>query len=72
MQSIGFNENLVFTNIFAVLSGDERALTQESRRKLGGKPLPFPSNIQMVMDASNIMKGRLIETVRANVALLMN
>jgi hypothetical protein len=72
MQSIAFNENLVFTNIFAVLSGDERALSQESRRKLGGKPLPFPSNIQMVMDASNIMKGRLIETVRANVALLMN
>ncbi len=72
IQSVPFNKNLVFTNLFAVLSGDSRALSEESRRKIGGRPMPFPSNLQMVMDASNMLKGKLIETVRANMVLVMN
>ncbi len=72
LQQIPFNENLVFTNIFAVSTGDPRAMSEESRRKMGGRPMPFPTNIQMVMDVSNILKTKLIETVRANTALLLN
>jgi hypothetical protein len=67
-----YNENLVFTNIFATAQGDQRALTEDSRRKIGGRPLPFPSNIQMVMDASNILKGRLSEAVRINQNMVLN
>ena len=72
LQQIPFNENLVFTNIFAVSTGDPRAMSEDSRRKIGGRPLPFPTNIQMVMDVSTILKTRLIETVRANTSLLLN
>jgi len=72
LQQIPFNENLVFTNIFAVSTGDPRAMSDESRRKIGGRPMPFPTNLQMVMDVSTILKTKLIETVRANTSLLLN
>lgn len=72
LQAMPYNENLVFTNIFATAQGDQRALTEDSRRKIGGRPLPFPSNIQMVMDASNILKGRLSEAVRINQNMVLN
>jgi len=72
LQQIPFNENLVFTNIFAISTGDPRAMSDESRRKIGGRPMPFPTNLQMVMDVSTILKTKLIETVRANTSLLLN
>jgi hypothetical protein len=72
LQTYPINENLIFSNIFAVVAGDGRALSEESKRKIGGHPIPFPTNIQMVMDQSELLKGRLIETVRNNVALFMN
>jgi hypothetical protein len=72
IQLVPFNENLVFTNIFAVSTGDPRAMSDESRRKIGGRPMPFPTNLQMVMDESTILKTKLIETVRANTSLLLN
>lgn len=72
IQSMPYNEGLIFTNIFATAQGDQRALTDESRRKIGGRPLPFPTNIQMVMDATNLLKGRLSESIRTNQSLLMN
>jgi hypothetical protein len=72
LQQIPFNENLVFTNIFAVSTGDPRAMSDESRRKIGGRPMPFPTNLQMVMDVSTILKTKLIEAVRANTSLLLN
>jgi hypothetical protein len=47
-------------------------MSDESRRKFGGRPMPFPTNLQMVMDVSTILKTKLIETVRANTSLLLN
>lgn len=72
LQSNPYNENLVFTNIFASAQGDQRALTDESKRKIGGRPMPFPSNIQMVMDATNLLKARLSDALRTNQTLLLN
>ena len=72
IQTLPYNDNLIFTNIFAIAQGDLRAITPESKRKLGGKPLPFPSNIQMVMDATNLLKDRLNEAIRNNQAQFIN
>lgn len=72
IHSIPYNENLIFSNIYAAFQGDERAMTPESRRKIGGKPLPFPSNLQMVMDANNLLKARLSDAIRGQINLLNN
>lgn len=45
-----------FENHFASFSGDRRALSEEKRRIVGGRELPFPSNEQMVMDAAELLK----------------
>ncbi|MEI6313072.1 MAG: hypothetical protein WCP57_12495 [Bacteroidota bacterium] len=72
IKNIPYNENLIFTNIYAVAQGDQRALSDINRKKIGGRPLPFPTNIQMVMDATNLLKARLIESLRSNQNLVMN
>jgi len=72
ISSIPYNENLVFTNIYAVAQGDQRALSELNRKKIGGRPLPFPTNIQLVMDATNLLKARLILAIKSNQHLVMN
>lgn len=54
------SENLVGENIFenhtATFFGDERALTPESKKKLGAPPKPFPNNAAMVFNAGLVLK----------------
>lgn len=57
-QNFPFQENLVFKNFFATFQGDKNALSKESASIIGGRALPFPSDLQMVMDASEIIKNK--------------
>ena len=54
------SENLVGENIFenhtATFFGDERALSPESRKKIGAPPKPFPNNAAMVFNAGLVLK----------------
>lgn len=65
-KSIPFREDLVFQNFFATMQGDKRALSKESQQMLGGRPLPFPTDIQMVMDASELIKGNIFNIIKGN------
>ena len=65
-KSIPFREDLVFQNFFATMQGDKRALSNESKKLLGGRPLPFPTNIQMVMDASELIKENTFNIIKSN------
>lgn len=69
-QTFPFREDLVFQNFFAVMQGDQRALSQASQQLLGGRPLPFPTDIQMVMDASELIKSSTFNIITSNVALV--
>lgn len=67
---IPFREDLVFQNYFATAQGDNRALSNETKNLLGGRPLPFPSDLQMVMDASEIIKNNTFNIIKSNVGLV--
>ena len=42
----------VFENFAATFSGDERALDAEARKKIGNRPVPFPTNEQLILEAA--------------------
>ncbi len=48
--------NAEFRNHYAITDGNEKALTDELRDVAKNRPLPFPQNIDMVMDAGNSLK----------------
>jgi tetratricopeptide (TPR) repeat protein len=70
-QSFPYQESLVFKNFFATYQGDVKALTNDSKKLIGGQPLPFPSNLQMVMDASEIIKNKTYGLIQGNQNLVI-
>ncbi len=46
----------IFENYAATFRGDERALSQESRQRIGNRPLPFPENEDLLFTAAEQMK----------------
>lgn len=62
----------VFEHFSAVVSGDRRALSSESREKVGGRPVQFPSNELMLMDAADLLKDRAKAIIYQNRNLLAN
>ncbi|QTY27947.1 hypothetical protein [Flavobacterium sp. CS20] len=49
----------VFENIYATFDGDERALDKKQKSLLNNKAVPFPSNEQMLFDATEDVKLKL-------------
>jgi hypothetical protein len=47
----------VFDNRFITVSGDQRAMSEETRQKLGWKALPFPSSEFMILQTTDILKN---------------
>ncbi len=70
LKSVPFREDLIFQNFFAQMQGDQRALSDQSRKLLGGRPLPFPADLQMVMDASELIKNNTLNIIKSNVRLV--
>ncbi len=66
IQSFPLSSEFIFENAFAKFRGDERALTAEDRRLLGGYFIPFPNNEQMVFDAGQDLKARFKEILKDN------
>ena len=60
----------VFENRYGTVSGDERALSDESEDIVGGREVPFPSNEQMVMDSAELLKERAKSIIRNERRLL--
>lgn len=71
-QSFPFQENLLFKNFFATFQGDKKALSKESTSIIGGQGIPFPTDIQMVMDASEIIKNKTFGLIQNNQGLVIN
>jgi len=64
--------NAVFEHYSAVATGDERALSEDSREIVGSRPIPFPPNETMLMDAAELLKNRAKAIIRQNRNLLAN
>ena len=48
----------IFEHYSAVVSGNEEALSDETKEKLRSKPIPFPSDETLLMDAASLLKDR--------------
>ena len=59
MNSYPLTTEFVFENVFASFEGDKRLLTKEDKMLLRNDYIPFPSNEQMLLDASDDIKARL-------------
>lgn len=46
----------IFENYAATFRGDKRALSEESKRKIGNAPMPFPSDEQLLIQAAGHLK----------------
>jgi len=47
----------VFDNRYILVSGDQRALTEDTRQKLSWRPLPFPSSEFMILQTTDVLKN---------------
>ncbi|MCH8554178.1 MAG: hypothetical protein LAT76_03410 [Schleiferiaceae bacterium] len=70
IQRWPFREELLFKNFFTNFTGDDRALSRETRERVGGSFVPFPTNLEMIMDASEVIKRRSHGLIRRNAHLL--
>ena len=46
----------IFEQYASSFRGDRRALSQETSRKIGNRPLPFPSDEALLLDAADVVK----------------
>jgi len=64
MQTFPLSSEFIFENIYATATGDRRA-ANDQYAYLNNKPVPFPSNEQMVYDTGEDLKAKL-KTIIAN------
>jgi hypothetical protein len=59
-----------FENYASTFTGDERALSEDSRCRIGNRPLPFPLNEDMLVQAAERIKPELRDELRRSKAIL--
>lgn len=64
------NVNFVFNHPSAVVAGNVKALKPETAEKVKNKPVPFPSDFQMIMDGSQEIRPVVQNFIRRYKALL--
>lgn len=55
---------IIFEHDAATFRGDERALSDESRRKIGSAPAPFPFDADMIVQAAEQIRPNLVSNLR--------
>jgi len=55
-----------FEHVFSFANGDLDALSEQTRRSLGGKPVGYPSDMDMLWDANDILKGVIGQSLWEN------
>ena len=66
LSSFPLANEFVFENTYATYKGDKRATDENYYSNFDRKPLPFPSNEQMVYDASTDLKEKLKNIITTN------
>ena len=59
-----------FENYASTFQGDRRALSSASRRNIGNRPVPFPTNEQLILDAADALKAVLTERIATSYSLI--
>ena len=61
---------ILFENYASTCAGDHRALSEESRRRIGNSPQPFPRDEDMLVQAAERLKPNLRSELQRNQAIL--
>ena len=61
---------ILFENYASTFTGDRRALSEDSKRRVGNTPQPFPRDEDMLVQAADRLKPNLRDELRRNKAIL--
>ncbi|GGE28083.1 lipoprotein [Psychroflexus planctonicus] len=66
INTIPLMSEFVFENSYAQFQGDARVLNDDEKRMLKNRPVPFPTNERMLIDASDDIKTQLKSIIQRN------
>ncbi|NUY82297.1 hypothetical protein HUK80_15435 [Flavobacterium sp. MAH-1] len=66
LQTFPLASEFVFQNVYATYKGDKRAVGNDYLPLFNQRPLPFPSNEQMVFDTGEDLKAKLKNVITRN------
>lgn len=69
LNTVPLSAESVFQNFAATAQGDLNALSPETAKKLGNRPMPFPSNADMIMRCSETVKNMAKSFIDSNSGL---
>lgn len=61
---------IVFENYASTFKGNEKALSKQTKSRLGNRPLPFPTDLDMLNQAADKLKPALRDELRRNNVLI--
>jgi hypothetical protein len=64
LESFPIDSEFIFENFYGRFRGDRRALSDDDKRLLGNRALPFPTNEQMVYDTNEDLKQKLKSIIK--------
>ncbi|MBD3582983.1 hypothetical protein [Flavobacterium selenitireducens] len=66
LQTFPISSEFIFQNVYATYRGDKRAIGNDYLPMFNQRPLPFPTNEQMVFDTGEDLKGKLKNVIVRN------
>lgn len=61
---------VLFEHYASTFRGDQRALTKDSRARIGNRPVPFPPDADMLMQAADRLKPSIRDELRRSRAMM--
>jgi tetratricopeptide (TPR) repeat protein len=72
LYSYPFNTTKVFQHVWATANGDLNALTPESLAKVKAGPIPFPNEIDLLLQAGEDLKWEMKEVIEDHAEVVMD
>lgn len=66
LASENLTADAIFENYASTFKGDKRALSEDTRRRIGNSPMPFPPNEVLLMQAASILKPVIKQKIASN------
>jgi len=70
MDTRNMGTEVLFENYASTFTGDQRALSRDSRSRIGNRPQPFPPDEDMLVQAAERIKPNLRDELKRNRAIL--
>jgi hypothetical protein len=66
LKTVPIAADNIFRHISSVASGDKNALSEDTRKRIGVLPMPFPNNWDMIFAAAETLKSSVYSVLRDN------